>query len=134
MNKNDLNSRLQELGIYNDFYYRREMRPLTQILYDWERVNCIFTGVNQGYRKLVAVTEIRIIIIFAAALGSGEIKVIRRSAVTNYGYEKKLLFGSAFIETESERLDFSNTQRGLKELFDWAMARPIPESSSSQEE
>ncbi len=117
--------RLQELGIYSEFYFKRELKPLAQILKDWEILNCVFTGVNDGSRKMVAITDSRVIIIFTG-LGSADVKVIPREAVLNYGYEKKLLFGNAFIETESVRFEFTNTQRGMKDLFEWAMKRPLP--------
>ena len=118
---------MQELGLYANFYYRKEVKVLAQLLADGEILNCMLTGVNCANRKMVAVTDSRIFIIFAGALGSGDVKVIKREAVTAYGYEKKL-FPSVFIETENERFDFTNTQHGIKELFEWAMARPLPES------
>lgn len=122
---------MQELGLYANYYYRRENKVLVQLLKEDETLNCMLTGVNSGNRKMVAITDSRIIIIFAGALGSGDVKVLKRDAVTSYGYEKGL-FPSVFIETGSERFDFTNTQHGLRELFDWAMTRPLPEPDPQQ--
>ena len=123
---------MQELGLYANFYYRRETKSLAQLLKDGESLNCMLTGVNEGNRKMVAITDSRILIIFAGALGSGEIKVLKRGAVTSYGYEKGL-FPSVFFETAQERFSFTNTQHGMKELIDWAMTRPLPEEEPEKQ-
>lgn len=127
MNRADLDRRLRELGIYADFYYRKELKGLVQLLYPDEVLNSIFTGVHEGNRKMVAVTDQRLIIIFAGALSAGEVKVIKRSAVTSYAYKKGFIFGSASIDAAGEQMVFQLTQSGMKELTDWAMSRPIPE-------
>lgn len=125
MVRNDLNSRLQELGIYNDFYYRKEIKPLAQMLGEYERLNCLLTGVHEGNRKMVAVTDRRIIILFTA-LGGGDVKIIRRESVKDWRFEKKLLFSSLVIETNGgTSFTFTNTQGKLKDLFEWAMKEPI---------
>ncbi|MDO4938352.1 MAG: hypothetical protein Q4E54_00110 [Lachnospiraceae bacterium] len=125
MEKHSLTGRLQELGIYNDFYMRRELKPLASVLKDSEQINCIITGVNEGNRKLVAITDQRVIIIFSGALASGEIKVINANAVASYGFTKKLLQSSAVIRTSKEEFCFTGTQRSLCDLFNWAMEKII---------
>ena len=126
MVRNDLNSRLQELGIYNDFYYRKELKPLAQMLGEYERLNCLLTGVHEGNRKMVAVTDRRIIILFTA-LGGGDVKIIRRESVKTYRFDKKFLFSTLTIETNGgATFVFTNTQGKLKDLFDWAMKEPLP--------
>ena len=123
MEKQDLIKRLQELGIYNDFFMRKEIKPLASVLKADEQLNCIITGVNEGNRKLVAITDKRIIVVFAGGLGSGEIKVINGKAVTSYEFIKKLLFPSAIIRTSNEEFCFTGTQGSLADLFNWAMER-----------
>ena len=126
MTRNELDDRLRELGIYSDFYYRKELKALTQVLGEYERLNCLLTGVHEGNRKLVAVTDRRILILFTA-LGGGDMKVIRRESVKQWRFDKKLLFYTLTIETNGgASFTFTNTQGKLKDLFQWAMNEPIP--------
>ena len=81
MNKILLEKRLRDLSLYSDFYFRKELKPLAQLLRDDEQLNCILTGVQDANRKMVAVTDKRILILYAATLGGGDVKVIKREAV-----------------------------------------------------
>ncbi len=126
MVKGDLENRLRELGIYSDFYYRKELKALVQVLGDYERLNCLLTGVHEGNRKMLAVTDRRIIVLFTA-LGGGDVKIIRRESVKDWRFEKKWLFSSLIIETKGgASFTFTNTQGKLRDLFDRAMNEPIP--------
>ena len=126
MIRSDLDNRLRELGIYSDFYYRKELKALMQRLGEYERLNCLRTGVHEGNRKMVAVTNRRIIVLFTA-LGGGDVKIIRRESVKTYRFEKKFLFSTLTIETNGgATFVFTNTQGKLKDLFDWAMKEPLP--------
>ena len=126
MQRNDLNSRLQELGIYSDFYYRKELKALMQMLGEYERLNCLLTGVHEGNRKMLAVTDRRILILFTP-FGGGDMKVIRRESVKDWRFEKKWLFSNLTIETKGgASFTFTNTQGKLKDLFTWAMEQPLP--------
>ena len=126
MQRNDLDNRLRELGIYSDFYYRKELKALMQMLGEYERLNCLLTGVHEGNRKMVAVTDRRIIVLFTA-LGGGDVKIIRRESVKTYRFDKKFLFSTLTIETNGgATFVFNNTQGKLKDLFDWAMSQPLP--------
>ena len=128
MQRNDLDNRLRELGIYSDFYYRKELKALMQMLGDYEKLNCLLTGVHEGNRKMVAVTDRRIIILFTA-LGGGDVKIIRRESVKDWRFEKVLLFSSLVIETNGgASFRFTNTQGKLQDLFRWAMEQPIPQA------
>lgn len=122
MNRAELDNRLRELGIYSDFYYRKELMSLHQLLSEGEKLNCIFTGVNEANRKMVAITDSRIIIIFAGALGSGEVKVVKKSAVKSCSFEKKFLFSTASFSTSNEDFFFKNVEGKVKGLFESAMA------------
>ena len=126
MIRSDLDNRLRELGIYSDFYYRKELKALVQVLGDYERLNCLLTGVHEGNRKMLAVTDRRILILFTP-FGGGDMKVIRRESVKDWRFEKKWLFSSLIIETKGgASFTFTNTQGKLKGLFDWAMSQPLP--------
>ena len=126
MQRNDLDNRLRELGIYSDFYYRKELKALLSMLGEYEQLNCLLTGVHEGNRKMVAVTDRRIIVLFTA-LGGGDVKIIRRESVKEYRFDKKWLFSTLTIETNGgATFVFNNTQGKLKDLFDWAMSQPLP--------
>ena len=126
MQRNDLDNRLRELGIYSDFYYRKELKALMQMLGEYERLNCLLTGVHEGNRKMVAVTDRRIVILFTA-LGGGDVKIVRRESVKTYRFDKKFLFSTLTVETNGgATFVFTNTQGKLKDLFTWAMNEPIP--------
>ena len=126
MTRSDLDNRLRELSIYSDFYYRKELKALTQVLGEYEQLNCLLTGVHEGNRKLVAVTDRRILILFTP-FGGGDMKVIRRESVKDWRFEKKFLFSTLTLETTGgATLTFTNTQGKLKDLFRWAMEQPIP--------
>ena len=126
MQRNDLDNRLRELGIYSDFYYRKELKALCGMLGEYERLNCLLTGVHEGNRKMLAVTDRRILILFTP-FGGGDMKVIRRESVKDWRFEKKLLFSTLTIETNGgASFTFTNTQGKLKDLFTWAMEQPLP--------
>ncbi len=126
MQRNELDNRLRELGIYSDFYYRKELKALLGMLGEYEQVNCLLTGVHEGNRKMVAVTDKRIIVLFTA-LGGGDVKIIRREAVKTYRFDKKWLFSTLTVETNGGAVfTFTNTQGKLKDLFEWAMSQPLP--------
>ncbi len=127
MKRNELDKRLRDLGMYSDCYMRKELKALTQLLEEGEELNCILTGVHEANRKMLAVTDRRLIIIFAGALSAGQIKVIRRSAVESSSFEKKFPFSKVRISlANGEEYVFGNTQGSLKKLFEWAMQRPLP--------
>ncbi len=127
MNRKALDKRLQELYIYSEFYNRKELNALAQVIGDDETLNCILTGVHEGNRKMLAITDRRLMIIFAGALSAKDFTVIQRSAVKDYKFEKKFLFSKAGIRTKNgTEFVFENTQGSLKDLFEWAMQRPLP--------
>lgn len=129
IDKSTVNARLQELGIYNEYYYRKEIKPLAQMLYYGEKLNCILTGVHEANRKMLVITDQRVMIIFSGALGSGDFKVIKRSAVTDWSFDKKLFLSKVFFTAAGEEYVFTNTQGSRKELFEWAMKQPIPSNT-----
>ena len=96
------------------------------MLGEYERLNCLLTGVHEGNRKLVAVTDRRILILFTP-FGGGDMQMIRRESVKEWRFEKKYLFSTLTIETNGGTVfTFTNTQGKLRDLFTWAMNEPIP--------
>lgn len=122
-----MDRRLQELYIYSDFYHRRELGVLAQLIADGETLNCILTGVHDGNRKMLAITDRRLIVLFAGALSAKDVTVIRRDAVESFQFDKKFLFSTVRFRTAGgAEFVFANTQGSLKDLFEWAMQRPLP--------
>lgn len=127
MSKDIVTSRLKELGIYNDYYYRLEIKPLSNLLNCDETLNCVLTGVMDGCRRMVAVTDYRILIISAQVASNGEVMRIRRSAVKSWRFNRKFLLSSIDIETEDQVFHIKQTQAAREDLFNKAMALPIKE-------
>lgn len=121
----DITERLRELGIYSQYYYRLELKPLSRFLNVDEKLNCVLTGVIDGRRRLVAITDFRILLIASGAITSGEILIIRRDAVTSWSFNKKFLLSSAVIETKDKTYQIKQTQAGIQKLFTWAMEQEI---------
>lgn len=128
MNKHDLEKRLRDLGLYSSYFQRKELKPLAQMLKEGEQLNCILTGVYNGNRSMLAVTDSRLLIIFAGVLGAGEFKVLKREAVKSHWFSKKILFSEAGFAAGEERFVFANTQGSMKKMFEWAMEQPLPEA------
>ena len=128
MDRRALDKRLRELSIYSDFYYRKELNALVRVLEEGEQLNCVLTGVNEANRKMLAVTDRRLIIIFAGALAAKAVTVVQRSAVRDYRFDKKFLFSKlSFSTNNGAEFEFANTQGSLKDLFEWAMRQPLPD-------
>ena len=129
MDKRSLEKRLQELGLYSSYFQRKELKPLAQMLKEGEQLNCILTGVYEGNRSMLAVTDSRLLIIYAGALGSGEFKVVKREAVREHWFRKRFLFSEAGFATDSGTFVFKGTQGSIKKFFEWAMEQPLPDAA-----
>ena len=127
MKKSDIYERLSELGIYGDYYYRKELKVLSDLLNFDETLNCVFTGLYEGYRHLVAVTDYRIFVIGMPTLGKADLKAVRRSGVKSYTFNKRFLVSSVLLETEESKFEFKQVQGARCKLFNWAMEQPIKE-------
>ena len=125
MNRAELDKRLRDLGLYSEYYMRKELKPLAELLDCNASLNCILTGVHDANRKLLAVTDRELLVIFTGALANGEVKVISRKAVTSWNFEKKFFMPAVEFTAEGETYRFTNTQRGRRELFEWAMNQPL---------
>ena len=121
MDKNDLNERLRALGLYSEYYHRLELKPLANMLQVDEKLLCILTGVNEGRRRMLAVTDYRLIIIGAGAVTSGEVTTIKRSAVTAWKFDRRFLLSSVTVNAAGKDYEFRQTQAARKELFEKAM-------------
>lgn len=125
MDKKDIESRLKELGIYSDYYYKLELKVLAKVLNFDEVLNSVITGVLDGRRRMIAVTDFRLIVVAAGAISAADVLVIRRDAIKSWKFNRKFLLSSVEIETEGKSFLFKQTQAGQQKLFTWAMNQPI---------
>jgi len=127
MQKQDINDRLSELGIYSAYYYRLETKVLAKMLNPDEKLLCVLTGVYKGSRQMLAVTDFRMIIIQAGAISAGQVKVVKRKALTSWNFNKRFLLSVVTFSTDKETFEFRQTQAARKDLFDKAMNTEIKE-------
>lgn len=125
MANNYLENRLKELGIYSEYYYRLELKSLGKLLNVDEILNCVLTGIVNGSRRMVAVTNYRILIISASALASGEVITFRRDAVKSWKFVRKFLLSSIEIETDEQTFSIKMTQAAREKLFNSSMQMEI---------
>lgn len=127
MDKKYLEDRLRELGIYSDYYHRLELKPLAALLPYDEKVNCILTAFFEGSRRMIAVTDSRIVVVASGVMAQTQMLVIKRKAVRSWRFNKKFLLSSIEIVTDEKTFVFSHTQGAREKLFNWAMEQPIKE-------
>lgn len=125
MLENYVDTRLKELGIYSEYYYRLELKSLKKLINIDETLNCVLTGILDGCRRMIAVTDYRILIISASALASGEVITIDRKAVKSWKFTKKFLLSTIEIETNERNFFFKMTQAAREKLFNDAMQMEI---------
>lgn len=127
MDRKYLDDRLRELGIYSEYYHRLELKSLASILPYDEKLNCILTGFWEGSRRLVAVTDSRIIVIGAGVMAQTQMTVIKRRAVRSWRFTRRFLLSKVEIVTDEKTFVFAQTQGAREKLFNWAMDQPVRE-------
>jgi len=125
MEKRDITERLQELYIYDLYGFKRELKPLAMILNIDETINCMATGIYEGKRRLVCVTDYRVIILFIPVVGIPENTIILRDAIIDYDAREKFFTSTFSFSTKNMNFNFKNTQRRIIDLFLWSMDQPI---------
>jgi hypothetical protein len=121
-----IRERMQELYVYELYGFRLETKILAQIIYPHEQINCFATGIHDGLRRMVVVTDYRIIIVGRRLVGKPEIGIISRRDVTSHSMEKRWFTSSITVSTEESTYHFSAVSRRVVELFVWAMEQPLP--------
>ena len=127
MDRKYLDDRLRELGIYSEYYHRLELKTLASMLPYDEKLNCILTGFWEGSRRMVAVTDSRILVIGSGVMVQTQVTVIKRCAVEGWKFTRKFLLSKVEIVTEGKTFVFSQTQGAREKLFNWAMEQPVRE-------
>ena len=127
MDRKYLDDRLRELGIYSEYYHRLELKSLASVLPYDEKLNCILTGFWEGSRRMVAVTDSRIIVIGSGVMVQTQMTVIKRRAVRSWKFTRKFLLSKVEIVTDENTFVFAQTQGAREKLFNWAMEQPVRE-------
>jgi len=122
-----LEDRLRELGIYSEYYHRLELKALAAMVPYDEKINCVLTGVYKGTRKLLAVTDARILIVGAGPLVDTNIVVVNRGVVTDWKFNRKFLLSSVTFTAQGTTYTISQTQGAREQLFNSAMEQPVKE-------
>ncbi|MFA6846408.1 MAG: PH domain-containing protein [Sphaerochaetaceae bacterium] len=125
MQKDNVIKRLQELYLYDLYGFRLELKPLAELLNIGEILNCVATGVYKGRRRMIAVTDYRVLVIASSVLAATEVFIIQRSAITSYSVKKRLIGSNLHLETAKETYVFTNTQKRILDLFLWALGLPV---------
>lgn len=123
----DIGERLKEIGVYYDYYYRLELKPLSRILNYDEKLLCVLTGCYDGNRKMVAVTDWRVIVVSAGVISESNGFFIKRKNITGWSFNKRLLLSSVSFSDGNRTYEFRQTQAARKELFEAAMKSPVRE-------
>jgi len=118
MDKKSLENRLQQLGIYDEFWNRIELKSLAQLLDSNETLQCLFTGVHEGNRKMVAITDRNVIILTSGLISDGNAVVLKKDAVTDHRYDNGLIFAKAGFSFGDKHWEFVNCQKRMKEMFE----------------
>lgn len=127
MEKKDIISRLQELYIYDLYGFKTELKPLAMILNIDETINCVATAIFEGKRRLICITDYRVIILMTPMIGSTESTIIKRKAITDYSATKKFYNSYFSLSTKDKTYLFRNTQKRIIDLYLWALEQPIKE-------
>ncbi len=122
-----MDDRLRELGVYSEYYHRLELKILAQALQYDEKLNCILTGYWNGNRRLVAVTDTKVLVVTSGVMAETQLMVIKRKAITGWRFNRRFLLSSAEIEVGETKYVFAQTQGAREKLFNWAMEQPIRE-------
>lgn len=117
---------MQELYVYDLYGFRTEIKPLSQLLYPYETINCFATGIHQGKRKMLVVTYYRVLIISTSLGAPADIVEMKRETIEHATYEKRFFLSALSFEVEGNSYHFSMVSRRVLELFVWAINQPHP--------
>lgn len=120
--------RMKELYVYDLYGLRRELKPLSRILYIDEPINCFATGVMNGLRRLLVVTDSRVIIIGNHIGAPSDIDIIPRNDIIAHSVTKKFFASSIeFMTSNKANYLLTAVSRRVLDLFNWALDQPIKE-------
>ena len=123
MTPQEIRKRLQELGLSDLYGFKRELRTLPGLLTFDEVLYAMTSGITEGSRWSVFVTDARVIFISSHIVSGVGVKYIDRADVREITVKRGLLFGSiSFIAGETPVMIDQVAKRSI-DLFVWALER-----------
>lgn len=110
----EIRARLRQLGLENEYGYRAEAKLIPRALEEGESLLQITSGVREGQRWLLLLTERRVLLLSKPTMGSPKVVGIPREEIRGAEGKRGLFFASLTLETASDRYRFSNV---LKKSF-----------------
>ncbi|MFO7782810.1 MAG: PH domain-containing protein [Spirochaetia bacterium] len=107
----ELKARLSQLGLARDYGYRRELRLLPQILEPDEELRAVTSGVHDGLRRLVVLTQRRLLVLQKPAVGKPSLLYVPREEITAAEGRRGVLFGVLTIHTSAQPFVFYNVAK-----------------------
>ncbi len=107
----ELKARLSELGVEREYGYRRELRLLPEILKPDEELRAVTSGLHDGQRRLVVLTQRRLLVLQKPAVGKPNLLYVPREEVTAAEARRGLLFGVLTIHTSDRAFVFHNVAK-----------------------
>lgn len=119
---NEIRARLRELGLENEFGYRREAKLLPDCLESDETLQAITGGIREGARWYILLTERRLLLLSKPSLGQVRLIGLDRSEIRQVEPRKGLIFASLSIETTQGAYTFTNVLKKSLPPFMAALA------------
>jgi hypothetical protein len=104
----EIRARLRELGLENEFGYRKEIKSVPECLHRDESLLAITSGIREGKRWYILVTEGRVLILSKPPLGQLRLIGIERSAVQSVESKRGLFFATVTVATGEGTYTFTN--------------------------
>lgn len=104
----ELKARLSELGLERDYGYRRELRLLPDILEPDEEVRAVTSGVYDGLRRLVVLTQRRLLVLQKPTVGKASLLYVPRNDISAAEGKRGLLFAALTLHTSAQPFVFHN--------------------------
>ena len=106
--KKEIKDRLRALGLENEYGYRAETKLIPESLAESENLLAITSGIRQGRRWFIILTEGRLLMLTKPTMGKPHLVAVQRDEVRGLEGSRGLLFGSLTVETAEGVYAFSN--------------------------
>lgn len=107
----EIKQRLAELGLEKEYRFRRELRLLPDIFESGEHMRAVTSGVYEGLRRLVVLTEERLLVLQKPTLGKPNLLYVPRGEITDVEARNGLLFAVLTVHTTAGPFVFHNTAK-----------------------
>lgn len=104
----ELRATLSELGLKRDYGYRRELKLLPEILEADEEVHAVTSGVYDGLRRLVVLTDRRLLVLQKPTVGKPNLLSVPRNDISGAEERRGLFFAALTLQTRAQPFVFHN--------------------------